>query len=238
MVIKRTAQEAIKPTTNAVTLSVLVMSELLIQKSMHVNILFTASFCIQGPCEEENNPPSTFFVLGEEIIFPNQAFREKKITIMSETCLLLDVFTTYTLILLSFQKSSTTNLRLYFQNVLHMNPGFTCTCFKISSVSPFLNITAIFSFLSFFIFPLSCLFIFPSSYPCHLRQAITYFLISLFNWIRLSLHLYGLCHLPISLFNSSFFFIPFIFIYDSDHYSISSGLSSSPISYIDFTYKC
>lgn len=118
---------------------------------MHVNILFTASFCIQGPCEEKNNPPSTFFVLGGGIIFPNQTFKEK-IIIMSETRFLLDVFITYTLISLSFQKGSTTNLRLYFQNVLHRNPGFTCTCFKISSVSPFLNITAIFSFLFFFIF--------------------------------------------------------------------------------------
>lgn len=72
---------------------------------------------------------------------------------------------------------------------------------------PLLKITATFSFLSFSIFfSLSCLFIFPSSYPCHLRQAIIYFLISLFNWIRFSLHLYGLCHLPISLFNSSSFF--------------------------------
>lgn len=120
---------------------------------MHVNILFTASFCIQGPCEEENNPPSTFFVLGGGESFSQIRPLREKIIIMSETRLLLDVFITYTLISLSFQKSSTTNLRFYFQNVLHRNPGFTCTCFKISSVSPFLNITAIFSFLSFLFFP-------------------------------------------------------------------------------------
>lgn len=118
---------------------------------MHVNILFTASFCIQGPYEEENTPPPLTLFQGGGSFSQIRPLR-KKIIIMSETRFLLDVFITYTLISLSFQKGSTTNLRLYFQNVLHRNPGFTCTCFKISSVSPFLNITAIFSFLSFLFF--------------------------------------------------------------------------------------
>lgn len=71
---------------------------------MYDNFLFTASFCIQSLCKE-NNPTS--FVLGGKKS-SSQIRPLRKIIIMSETRLLLDAFTTYTLILLLFQKGSKT----------------------------------------------------------------------------------------------------------------------------------